>query len=364
METGTKPSSQIENTLLTPSPPAQLTEPSQVLAQEDTSDIVTVSIPSDDDKDKAVKRGSIKTTTVQEVNQDDDANVGEDFVMVAPDQCFEVEPHRASFFVQIEDYLGQQIARCDYYQGVFEKQNNITMANKFKTYSAVSAQHLELLRYCRKNNDPLPKYTFERFCLNCLPVNIEIKEKELQIIVKVSNLSGLSSSPTYIIAEFEFPHPRDETMTNYLTRWFHYVTIEPKKLLCCSGGESRQLDMVPSTDDVLFTDPEGKVTSYDRPLTFFVDKGKSRTLKRKFKPIKLTFYEKTNICACDKRLGCVLVKIDAINDDSTVIARLPIVNGRKQTAAIAEVRVKVKEPLVNKSIRAHEEKLLMLVCVT
>lgn len=361
METNTEPSSQTENTLLEPSLPAQLPEPSAAQAKDDTCDIVTVSSPGEDDQDKGVKKDGVGTTTIQGVNHDDDDNVGEDFVMVAPDQCFEVEPHRASFFVQIEDYLEQQIAKCDHYQGVFEKQNNITMANRFKTYSATSRQHLELLRYCWKNNDPLPKYTFENLCLNCLPINIEVKEKELQIVVKASNLSGLSSSSTYIIAEFEFPHPRDETMTNYLSRWFHYVTIEPKKLLCCSGEEPRQLDKVHSTDDVLFTDPEGKVTSYDRPLTFFVDKGKSRTLKRKFKPIKLTFYEKTNICACDKRLGSVLVKIDAISDDSTVIARLPIMNGRKQTASIAEVRVKVKEPLVNKSIRAHEEKLLMLV---
>lgn len=55
------------------------------------------------------------------------------------------------------------------------------------------------------------------------------------------------------------------------------------------------------------------------------------------------------------------VKVDDINDDITIVKRLSIMDGRKQTEATATVRVRVREPLVEKTIRAHDEKLLLLI---
>lgn len=360
MQTDTETTKQPENTLQEQSPLIQPCEPSEATANKDGAIEVEEPGSSSTNVDQALKQtDDIDQVPAEKpvVNYD---NVGEDFVMVDSENL-EFESHRATFFSQMEKFLTQQIARCDYYKGLFESQSNITMANKFATYSLSSTKHLELLRLCWKNNDPLPKFKFDIICFNCLPVNLNVKEKELQLNIRTSNLKVSPGASIYIIAEFEFPHPRDEPMTNYMARWIHYAKIDYKKLFCCSGEESRQLDIVHSTDTPQVFDPENKFTFYNRALTFFVDKGKSRTLKRKFKPIKLIFYEKTGLFKCDNRLGSILVRIDAINDESSILARLPITNNRKQTDAIAEVRIKVKEPLVNKSIRSHEEKMMLLI---
>lgn len=358
-------SKQPENTQSDSTPSVQPTETTPPLkARNDESDKIAITISSVDKNDKDVKHSvDSKATPAKEANQnllDDDT--GDDFVMVpAAKQVPVLEPNRNSIFASMESYFVKQIAMCDYYKNVFEKQENIALATKFITYSTSSIKHLELLRFCWKNNEPLPNYRFEQLYFSCLPVNFDIKEKELQITIKTQNLTSSPSAATYIIGEFDFSTPSDEPITAYLARWIHYVTIEPKKMLCCSSEESRQLDIVHSNDQVLFTDPEGRYKSYDRPLNFFVHKGKSKTLKRKFKPIKLTFYEKTGIFACDKRLGTILVRIDDINDDSTISTKLPIMHCRKQTQATADIKVQVREPLVNKTIRAHEESVLLLI---
>lgn len=358
MEASKDTSKQLENTPLQPSSSAGRSDSSPTL--DNTSDTI-IGLDFTDKKEIVRQASEANSGPANANSQDDHDEVDQDFVIIKANQFIDSQPRRALFFAQMESYLLNQIDRLDYYRDVFDKQNNITMANKLATYAASSEKQLELLRFCWSHNDPLPNHAFEKLFFSCLPVNLEIKERELQIVVKVSNLTVPTDSSTYIIAEFQYPHPRDESIRNYLARLFHYVTIDPKNVLCCSSEESRQLDIVRSTDHVLFTQPDSKITSYDRPLTFFVDKGKSRTLKRKFKPIKLIFYEKTGIFECDKRLGTVLVRIDAINDESSIVAKLPIMNNRKKTEAVAEVRIKVREPLVNKSIRAHEEKLLILV---
>lgn len=360
METDNETTKQPENTLQEQSPLIQPCEPSTTITDKDEAiEIEPLNLSSDNQQQDVKQADDINEVPAEKLSDNHD-DVGEDFVMV-DGKNLEFESHRAAFFSQMETFLLQQIARCQYYKETFEKQSNVTMANKFATYSLSSTKHLELLQLCWRNNEPLPKFKFENVCFNCLPVNIDVKDKELQLIIKTSNMKVSPGASIYSIAEFEFPHPRDEPMTNYMARWIHYAKIDHKKLFCCSGEESRQLDIVHSIDIAQIFDPENKFTSFNRALTFFVDKGKSRTLKRKFKPIKLIFYEKTSIFKCDNRLGSALVRIDAINDESSLLARIPITNGRKQTDAFVEVRIKVREPLVNKSIRSHEEKMMLLI---
>ena len=278
----------------------------------------------------------------------------------SPEPIPEHESHRASFFSQMETMLAQQIDKCNYYARIFKEQDNLTMATRFETYSQTTSSCLEILKTSSRNNESVPMHRFETITLSCMPVNIDIKERELQLVVKTSNLPVAKDAQLYIIAEFAFPQPRAETITGAIERWVHSAKIEPRNLLCCSDSGPRQLDIIYSTNEVPFTDPKSKLTEYSRALTFFVDKGKSRTLKRKFNPVKLTFYEKRGLFRCDKKLGFIQVRVEGINDENILKTRQQIMDGRKQTEAIAEVKVRVREPLVDKSIRAHEEKLLIL----
>lgn len=283
----------------------------------------------------------------------------EDFVMIEAEPGFKYEKHRASFFNQLENALSLQINKCDYYKKYFEEQNNPTLANKFAAYSMSGVKNLELLKLSWKNNEVLPKYKYEILNFSCLPVNVDVQDRELQLVVKTSNLPVTDNAQIYVMAEFFFPSSKNETITESFARWIRNIKIEPKS--ACSDEKHRQLDMIYANPNfVPFNDPESKMMEFDRPLSFFIERGKSRTLKRKFKPIKLTFYEKTNFFRLDKKIGVVQVKIDDINDEISLVTRLPLMNGRKQTEASADIRVKIREPLVNKSIRAHEERILFL----
>lgn len=254
----------------------------------------------------------------------------------------------------------KQVKICEHYKTLFEEQNNVPMASRFITYSLGTTKNLDLLRHCLINNEDLPNFKFEQVNFNCVPTNIDVKEKELQLVVRASKLPISENAMVYVVAEFQFPRPSEVTISESIFRWFHQVKIEPKNLYCCSSEASRQLDIIYSTDLVPFYEPDSVYMEFDRPLSFYVDRGKSRTLKRKFKPVKLTFYEKTSFLTCDKKLGTVQLKIDDINDEISIKTKSPIMDGRRQTDASADIRINVREPLLNKSVRAHKENLLLL----
>lgn len=259
----------------------------------------------------------------------------------------------------MEAYLINQIEKCDYYQSLFEQQENTTMANRFAAYSVDSAKSLDLLRTSIKNNEEPPKHRFELINFNSSPINVDVKERELQLVVKVANLSVPEDHIAYIVAEFEYPAAEARTVADSFGQKIRYARIEPKRLCICSS-EPTQLDLVYSTTEKPFTEPDSEYLYFERPLTFSVEKGKSRTFKRKFKPIKLTFFHKTRFYRQDKKLGSIQVRIESINDEVCSVLRSPLMNGRKKTDADAEVKVRVREPLVDTSVRAIEEKLLYL----
>lgn len=264
-------------------------------------------------------------------------------------------------FTQMEAYLVLQLERCNHYKSFFESQANDSMVNKFDALINSTTKDLEMLRKTVREGGQLPKFSFEIVPVTSTPINVDLKEKELKIEIKTSGLPVAEDSTTYIIAEFDFPITSQETFADSIRRFVHGVRIEPKNLICCCLPEdTRQLDIIFSTTTKPFNDPESESTEYDRAIQLFVDKGKSRTLRRKFKPVKLTVYEKASIIRCDRRIGSVQIKVDGINDEAVIVSRHQLVDNRKQLEAAIDVRVKVREPLVDKSLRPHEEKILML----
>lgn len=284
---------------------------------------------------------------------------GDKFVLLNPySEYNKDEKLRNGFFTQMESVLKLQAGQCAFYKSYFEQQSNEAMRQKFEAYEKCTIKYIDLLNQSYLKKEMLPAHKWEVVNFNCLPVNADVKDKEIQLIVKSSNLGVSNTADVYIVAEFEFPLPKDEPIGTSFSRWLHHVRIEPK-LICCTNNDSRQLDIVKAIDVLPFDKPESKYTGYTRALSFFVDKGKSRTLKRKFKPVKLTFYEKKHMRK-DRKIGSVQIKIDQVNDVSTSVVRAYLMEGRRELEAVADVRIRVREPLVDKSIRAHEEKMLHL----
>jgi len=298
---------------------------------------------------------------IQSRDKDNKDDLDKEFVIVEPDENFRFEQQGATIFAQMEAYLLQQLEKCQFYKKFFEQQCDSTKVDQFGHYETKTIDALALLRRTWQNSQLLPRHEFMEIELNCMPINVDTKDKELKLEIRTVDLPSGEDGQVYAIAEFEFPHPVNEPLMSTFTRWLHYVRIDLNNLFRLSHGLNRQLDIVYASNTVTFYKPDSRSVNYNRPVSFFVDKGKSRTLKRKFKPIKLTFFEKTNFCTCDKKLGSVLVRIDEINDECTIVSKLPVMDGRKQTKALAKIKVKVREPLVNKSTRPIKEKLLLLL---
>ena len=265
-------------------------------------------------------------------------------------------------YVQLEQFLLAQLEKCTHYKSVFETQDNSTLASKFETLYNVTVNDLDIVRKTWQTEQQLPGYAFEKVFMTCLPTNLDVKEKELEISVKVSSLPVASNAHIYAIGEFEFPITgKEESFSDFWGRWTHTMKIEPMRALKrYAGGKTHQLDLIHCTDIKPFHKQASKLTYFDRALKFFIDKGKPLTLRRRFKPIKLTFYEKNNLFKLDRKLGSVQIKIDGINDFATFVKRLPIILGRRQLDAFAEIKVRVREPLVDKSLKNHRERLLVL----
>lgn len=339
------------------SPPEKLDDSNQPTAQ-------TANQPTPQQDSEA--NGDTKTTDLSpDTTRSDTARENEDdesFVLLQPDDSFDIEQNRVLFYKQMETYLVNQINKCGHYKDYFDKQGDSTLSNKFATNLENSTRYLETLKTVQQSGDYLPQFTIENVECTCTPVNVDVREKELQVRVR-TNLAADKDALVYVIGEFSFPitGSSDDNLIGHANRWYRYLKIEPKNAICCSDvSGSRQLDLVYATKAPSFREPKSKLLEYERPLSFFVDKGKSRTLKRKFKPIKLIFYEQTNLLKFDKRLGSIQVKIDDINDDNTLIIKQTISCGRKAASAECEIEVKVREPLVNKSARKVEEQLLVL----
>ena len=263
-------------------------------------------------------------------------------------------------FTQMEAYLLLQLERCKHYKSFFESQANASMVNKFDTLIKLTARDLEILRTSALEGSQVPNFTFEIVPMVGVPINVDVKEKELKIEVRVSSLPVAKDSTTYIIAEFDFA--RQGTFADSIRRYMRAVSIDPKNLMncCCSSNCTRQLDVVFSTDIKPFNSPESKSIEFNRAIQFFVDKGQSRNQRRRFRPVKLTVYEKTSLFCRDRRIGSVQIRVDGINEDALIVSRHQLVDNRKQLDAMIDVKVKVREPLVDKSLRTHEEKILVL----
>lgn len=266
-----------------------------------------------------------------------------------------------SQFEQLETALQIQLEKCEVYEKMCLENRDEVTATRLKEHHHSTLQDLDTLRAARYQGKELPKFNFTSEQVHCKPINVHLKEKELELSIRTLDLPVADRHRLCVVGEFEYPVTgRHETPLEITQRWGRRIHLEPKSL-CCSTfwANPRQLDMAFSVSDNIFREPDSNWTDYDRPMLFYVDKGRSRTFKRKFKPVKLTFYEKRTV-RCDKQLGTVQVKIEGINDNASLVVKAPILFGRRSTDAVAEIRIRVREPLVDKSARSHDVKLLHL----
>lgn len=263
---------------------------------------------------------------------------------------------------QLVTRLENQLLKLEHYKKVFTQQGDDSWVEKFENLIGRTTQDLELLRKCHEDNQVPPKHSYEYVEFDAMPVNPDVKDKELKIAVRAKNLqsSELESidKQIYVIAEFGFPMPSGGGFLECLARALRQFFIRPSTI-CPGSNRACQVDKAYSINTVTLEEPTSSYIQFEPNLTLYIDKGKSKTHKRKFKPIKLTFWQKR--CLYDKMIGTLQFKVDDVNDISTLVIRSQMKKKlRTQPDTPVDIQVKVREPLVEKNARPIKEKILFL----
>lgn len=294
---------------------------------------------------------------------------------------------REAKIFKVESRLKNQLLKLNYYKQYFEQQNDTALVERLAELASTTTTHLELIEKCVKDGVQLPDTECETLELRCIPINLDVKEKELKISIQAKNLDA-SDAQIYVISEFFFPPPSNETACEFCSRKLKEFKVQRLSIFtnCFS---KRQVDKTYSSDRIPAQEKQvptpvndhnnignndnsapGNKTTIDKPqsyetilfepaLSFYIDKGRSKTFKRKFKPIKLTFFKSG--CIYDDLLGTVQFKIDEVNDWCTLDLDAPL---KRRLLAKGEcsinAKVKVREALVEKEPRPIIEEILKL----
>lgn len=251
----------------------------------------------------------------------------------------------------VESRLRNQLLKLEFYKQYLEQQDDCSITERLTSLIDGTRKDLELLSNYSKQSEFISANHFtEQIEFKAVPTNPDLKDKELQIKVLANNLDP-NGSASYVVAEFVFPPPTSETLGDYLTRRYKQFRVQPSSLFT-NVFHARQVDKAYS--NTLY---ENRIIF--NPITcFYIDNGRSRTFKRKFKPIKLTFWKSG--CLYDDMLGSVQFKIDEVSDQCTLSIRSQLKRRLRSSVSecIIDVEVKVREPLVDKSARSITQEIL------
>jgi len=303
-----------------------------------------------------------RNTPADEKNGSEEAELEETFdhtyEKVDGTNCF--ERYRIDLFNRMDKYLAEEYVKWLHYSKLFEDQHNVAMATRFAFYASEAYRNLELLDSCWAGNLLLPRHGFVIVNFSSVPFNPEIRRGELHIIVKALHFGASDPSKVYCVGEFEEPTQVSTSILDTLRNWSNTVLSYFGNAITYSALESNQLDLVRAISQVPFNGSSYDSIEFDRPLIFHFERRSISVCKAtKFKPIKLSFYQRSKPYRRDRRLGWVQLKLDAMKDYNSIATKMMLRDGDENASSLVQLRVKVREPLV-KSIRAIAEKHMIL----
>lgn len=212
----------------------------------------------------------------------------------------------------------------------FSKMGDIANANKFKKIAQESIQDLEALKNADKLQEPVPLYHYEKRCYETIDCNSDLTDNDLEItIVRAINLImpkdyKVDNMNTFV--KFEFPYPPDECQSDK-TKVQH---------ASCNPEYNQSFKLL-----------------INRKQTKFM-----RLMNRK--ELKFEIYIKGGFLRSDKLLASCSVKLQALENSSSLHNAYELMEGRRQTGGKLEVKIGIREPLLHKGIQTMEHKWLII----
>lgn len=282
----------------------------------------------------------------------------------------------------MESKLKNQLLKLNHYKQYFEQKNDTALVEQLSQLASTTTNDLELIQKCASDGTELPEIETENLEFTAIPINLDVKEKELSISVQAKNLDN-SDASIYVIGEFSFPPSTNETIYEFCSRKLKEFKVQPSSILtnCFSKRQvdkTYSIERISNSEVTTTNNSDAKDDNTDKStacnqdndrsqlsetiifepaLSFFIDKGRSKTFKRKFKPIKLTFWKSG--CLFDNLLGTVQFKIDDVNDTCTLNLKTPL---KRRLLAQGEcsisAKIRVREALVDREARSIAQEII------
>lgn len=237
---------------------------------------------------------------------------------------------RSTVFKHLLGKLRDQISISTESFKHFTAMGDIGNANKFKKIAQESIQDLEALKNAEKLGESVPLYHYEKRFYETIDCNSELGGDDLEItVIRAINLS--------MPKDYKVDH-----MNTYVKFEFAFPTDSPQS----DKTKTQHSSCNPEYNQTFKVQIARKQTKFMR----FVNR----------KDLKLEVYIKGGFLRSDKLLANCVIKLQPMENVSTLHDAFELVEGRRQTGGKLEVKIRIREPLLHKAIQSIEHKWLII----
>uniref|UniRef100_A0A8C9VS37 Coiled-coil and C2 domain-containing protein 1B n=1 Tax=Scleropages formosus TaxID=113540 RepID=A0A8C9VS37_SCLFO len=253
-----------------------------------------------------------------------------DFILVHHSDV-QVSEKAEEVYSQLSKLLKEQYEKCLTYSKQFTHLGNISETTKFEKLAESCKKNLEILKLSQAQGLDPPKHRFEERTFKTVRIFPELSSTEMVVvIVKAMNLpapQGIATNDLDAFVKFEFPYPSTEQPQKHKTAVI-------KNSNC----------------------PE-----YNQSFTLTINRN-HRGFRRviQSKGLKMEVLHKGGFLRSDKPLGAAHLKLDKLETQSEVREIVEVIEGRKPTGGLLEVRVRLREPLSGQDVQTTTERWLIL----
>uniref|UniRef100_A0A8C9T4Y6 Coiled-coil and C2 domain containing 1B n=1 Tax=Scleropages formosus TaxID=113540 RepID=A0A8C9T4Y6_SCLFO len=241
-----------------------------------------------------------------------------DFILVHHSDV-QVSEKAEEVYSQLSKLLKEQYEKCLTYSKQFTHLGNISETTKFEKLAESCKKNLEILKLSQAQGLDPPKHRFEERTFKTVRIFPELSSTEMVVvIVKAMNLpapQGIATNDLDAFVKFEFPYPSTVNISEF-TGFLFTLTINRNH------------------------------------------RGFRRVIQSK--GLKMEVLHKGGFLRSDKPLGAAHLKLDKLETQSEVREIVEVIEGRKPTGGLLEVRVRLREPLSGQDVQTTTERWLIL----
>nr|XP_055058526.1 coiled-coil and C2 domain-containing protein 1B isoform X3 [Misgurnus anguillicaudatus] len=254
----------------------------------------------------------------------------EDFILVHHSDV-QISEKSEQVYTQLTKLLKEQHEKCVTYSKQFTHMGNVAETTKFEKMGEQCNKSLEVLKLAQNRGLEPPKHHFEERTYRTVRIFPDLTSTDMIVmIVKGMNLpapSGIATNDLDAYVKFEFPYPS---------------TDQPQK---------HKTSVIKNTNN-----PE-----YNQSFKLNINRN-HRGFRRvvQSKGLKLEVLHKGGFLRSDKPVGAAHLKLEKLESESEVREIIEVMDGRKPTGGLLEVKVRLREPLSGQDLQTITERWLVL----